>query len=228
MKGWRVHFPSAWPTAADHLEQGPGPPSGRRRAECDLCPSRSMHLSLFSLFFTPPRSLFPPISASSSASARPPSASSAPPFITYTLFAPPLLCPSSGPRPSVSSPHLIHSCLWHSHISPSIHLLCLSRSPLAFFPPFLRWWSRLVVSVRPAPLLRGYGFNLGGRRCAHQQTGVPSQWPWARCWIHTRTVILEKWELTAEMQIFLFMVLLCCSLFVSMCLTLTYAQCESH
>lgn len=59
-----------------------------------------------------------------------------PPFITYTLFAPPpappLLCSSSGPRPSVSSPRLIHSCLWHPHISPSIHLLCLSRSPLAF------------------------------------------------------------------------------------------------
>lgn len=61
----------------------------------------------------------------------------------------------------VPSVHTIHSCLWHSHISSSIHLLSLSCAPPLFSPPFLRWWSRLVVRVRPAPLLRGYGFNLG-------------------------------------------------------------------
>lgn len=138
----------------------------------------------------------------------------------------PNLCFSSSSRLSISSPHIIHSCLWHSHISPSIHLLSLSRSP-PFFPPFLRWWSRLVLSVRPSPLLWGYGFNLGGRRCAHQHTGVPSQWPWERRWIYTCTVILENWELSAEMQIFC-TVLLCCSLLLSPCVWHWPTLSESH
>lgn len=123
--------------AADHLEQRPGPPSGRRRAECDLCPSRSMHLSLFSLFLTPRPLLhsflqyrplpLPPLDLHQPPRPLPSS---------LTLCLPlPFSAPRPGPRPSVSSPHLIHSCLWHSHISPSIHLLCLSLSP-RLFPSF--------------------------------------------------------------------------------------------
>lgn len=172
------------------------------------------------------------ISTSSSSSAWPPSASSAPPIISYT------------PPPP---PHLTHLCL--SSMSMSVHFippshpflsLAFSYFPIypssvslprcsPFFPPWLRWWSRLVVSVKPAPLRRGYGFNLEGRlRTQHINNQVSDHNDLGRDADHTPAQCSLKNG--SSLQKCRFSVRpLCCSLLLSPCVcALTYTGYESH
>lgn len=148
MKGWRVHFPSARPMAAEHLEPGPGLGPGlgpgRRCAECDLCPSRSMHLSLFSLFFTP---TLPHLLIRSFLQYRPL------PLLDLRQPSRPLpssltLCLSCLPRTSSSiAPHPGPVCPFHLPISailvfgtfifPCLSIFCVSLTLLSSSLPLL-------------------------------------------------------------------------------------------